>query len=143
MNRSTKLNTVEQLEQLVQLESNRRFKLKNNDEEFVYNPEKHTFSFYQFCRMHNPDRSNGSNKYKIHEMRKLIFDEQYNLIYKKEALIDSVKLQKFISNAPNNKYTLYETYEIGLIDMPSDLELHTANSHILNGSPYMDGFDEI
>lgn len=139
-----KLNNIEEL---LEREKVRRFKLVPQEEEFVYQPEKKKFTFYQFCRMHNPDRTSSyaeSNKGKmnIHEMRKLILDEEYQVISKKEALISASKLEKFIKNSPDHKYTLYETYEISDVDMPSDLELFTANSHILSGSSHVEGMQE-
>lgn len=126
-------------------ENRRRFKLVPQDDEFVYQPLKQNFSFYQFCRMHNPDRSKRIKlergiKVKVHEMRKLVYDEEYNLLKESTALITSDKLQNFIKVTQDHKYTLYETYEIESIDYPSDLELYTANSQILNGSTYLEGY---
>lgn len=138
-----KTQKVNNIDDLLEREKVRRFQLSPQEEEFVYQPEKRIFTFYQFCRMHNPDRTekNGGNV-KIHEMRKLIFDEEYQIISKKEALISARKLEKFINKAPDHKYTLYETYEISSVDLPSDLELYTANSNILNGDSFLPAYQE-
>lgn len=133
------------IDALAAREHTRRFKLVPQEDEFTYQPEKQNFSFYQFCRMHNPGQSQRIKekrgvKVKIHEMRKLIYDEEYNLQTEKIALITADKLENFIKAAPDHKYTLYETYEIASIDYPSDLELYTANSQILNGSSHLEGY---
>jgi hypothetical protein len=134
---------VNNIDNLLEREKVRRFKLMPQEEEFVYQPEKKKFTFYQFCRMHNPDRTKANGKkIKIHEMRKLVLDEEYQIISKKEALISAPKLEKFIKKSPDHKYTLYEIYEIASVDMPSDLELFTANSQILGGSSHVKGFQE-
>lgn len=122
-------------------ENNKRIKLVPQVDPFIYQPAKINFPFYQICRMHNPSRTAKNNGKKIHEMRKLIYDQDFQLVSKKEALIENDKLQRFIDKAPDNKYTLYETYEITSIDLPSDLELYTANSQILNGTTHMKCYD--
>jgi hypothetical protein len=141
-NTNIKTQRVNNIDTLVENERNMRFKLKGNDEKFTYQPEKKEFTFYQFCRMHNPERSARNKGRKVHEMRKLIYDEEYRVISRKEALISKDKLQKFIDNAPDHKYTLYETYEIESVDLPSDLEVYTANSNILNGDSFLPAFQE-
>lgn len=121
-----------------------KFKLGCHEEKSIYQPEKKNFSFYQFCRMHNPDRTiyHKNNKIKVHEMRKVVYDENYDIIRRKEALIKATDLKKFIDNLPENKYTIYETYEISLVDTPSDREMYTANSGILNGDSFYPAYSE-
>jgi hypothetical protein len=130
------------VDDLMERERAIRFQLKEQDEKFVYSPEKKRFTFYQFCRMHNPGRTARNNGKKVHEMRKLVYDEEFQLVSKKEALISKAKLEKFINKAPDHKYTLYESYEIESVDLPSDLELYTANSNILNGDSFLPAFQE-
>lgn len=141
-NTNVKTQKINNIDSLVERERNRRFKLKGQDEDFKYQPEKSNFTFYQFCRMHNPERTARNRGKKIHEMRKLVYDEEYHVVSRKEALISRSKLQKFIDNAPDHKYTLYETYEIESIDLPSDLEILTANSNILNGDGFLPAYQE-
>lgn len=141
-NTSTKTQKINNIESLVEKEKNMRFRLKGQEDQFMYQPEKKKFTFYQFCRMHNPGRSAKKKGHKVHEMRKLKYDEEFQLISKKEALISKEKLQKFIDNAPDHKYTLYETYEITSVDLPSDLELYTANSNILNGDSFLPAYQD-
>lgn len=141
-NTSMKTQKINNIESLVERERNMRFKLKGQEEQFIYQPEKKRFTFYQFCRMHNPGRSAKKKDRKVHEMRKLNYDEEFQLLSKKEALITKEKLQKFIDSAPDHKYTLYETYEINSVDLPSDLELYTANSNILNGDSFLPAYQD-
>lgn len=141
-NVNVKTQKSNNIDALVEKERNMRFRLKGQDEKFDYRPEKKEFSFYQFCRMHNPGRTCRNNNKKVHEMRKLIYNEEYQVLSKKEALISAAKLQKFIDKAPDHKYTLYETYEIESVDLPSDLELYTANSNILNGDSFLPAFQD-
>jgi hypothetical protein len=137
-NKSQRINN---LDALLERERSTRFVLKSQDDNFIYQPEKRRFSFYQFCRMHNPGRTARNNGKKVHEMRKLIYDEEHNILEKKEALISAKKLDKFINKIPSHKFTLYETYEISLVDIPSDLEVFTAGSAILNGDSHTTGND--
>jgi len=141
-NTNIKTQKNNNIDSLVERERNMRFKLKDQDEMFSYQPEKKEFTFYQFCRMHNPGRTAKNKGRKVHEMRKLVYNEEYDIIARKEALISKSKLQKFIDSAPEHKYTLYETYEIESVDLPSDLEIYTANSNILNGDGFLPAFQE-
>jgi hypothetical protein len=137
-----KSQRINNIEILAERENVKRFKLRAQEDPFVYKPEQMEFSFYQFCRMHNPDRTAKNKNIKVHEMRKLMYDEEFQLKSNKHAMISAYKLEKFINKAPDHKYTLYETYEISSVDLPSDLELYTANSQILNNSAHIEGIRE-
>jgi len=130
---------VNNLDALFDREKVTRFTLAAQEEKFVYRPEKKLVSFYQFCRMHNPKRSTSTQK--IHEMRKIVYDEEHTIVKSTEALISAPKLKKFIKSTPAHKFTLYETFDIKLIDTPSDLEVYTACSAILNGDSFLAGYD--
>jgi hypothetical protein len=121
-NTNIKTHRVNNIDSLLEKEKNMRFQLRGQKDDFTYQPESKRFTFYQFCRMYNPGRTARNRGKKVHEMRKLVYDEDYQLVSKKEAIISKAKLQKFIDNAPDHKYTLYETYEIESVDLPSDLE---------------------
>jgi len=137
-NRSQRINN---LDALFDREKVTRFALAAQEEKFVYRPEKKLVSFYQFCRMHNPKRSTSVSTQKIHEMRKIVYNEEHQIVKSTEALISAPKLKKFIKSTPAHKFTLYETFDIKLIDMPSDLEVYTACSAILNGDSFLAGYD--
>lgn len=129
------------LESRINREKNIRFRLKEQKDKFTYQPEKILFPFYQICRMHHPERTELTGK-KVHEMRKIIYDEDFNPVSVKQAIISANRLQKFIDTAPENKYTLYETYEVIDIPPPTDLEIHTASSKILNGDSFLPAYQE-
>lgn len=74
-------------------------------------------------------------------MRKIVYDEEHTIVKSTEALISAPKLKKFIKSTPAHKFTLYETFDIKLIDTPSDLEVYTACSAILNGDSFLAGYD--
>ena len=143
-----KTQRINNIDALIEREKTQRFQLKTQDDDFIYQPEKKRFSFYQFCRLANPGKTQeAKRKYKhfsddIHEFRKLVFNEEYEIVSQKEALISYSKLKKFIDKTPDHKYALYETYEIKFIDRPSDLEIYTANSDILNGNSFLPAYQE-
>lgn len=100
-----------------------RFRLKTNENEFDYKPEKKKFNFYQICQFDMDDK---------HLIRKLVYDQNLNLIRKKEVKIKKEKLKKFIKETNDNRYILYPTYNFDGITLPVESDILLASSQILN-----------
>jgi hypothetical protein len=100
-----------------------KYRIKTNDDDYEYNPEKRKFNFYQICRFEIDDK---------HLIRKLVYDQNLNLLRNKKAKIKKEKLKTFIKNTNDNKYILYPTYNFDGIDLPSDTDVLLASSQILN-----------
>lgn len=107
------------------LENDKRmeFRLKEQEEEFVYQPESRQFSFYQIC-MYSVDK-----KYHV---RKIIYDEYGDMVKSKEDKLKKSKLDKFLKKCPEYKYTIYPAYNLDIVGLPQPNEILTAKSQILN-----------
>lgn len=101
-----------------------RLKLKLHEEQFVYKPDETTFTFYQICSYPSKDKK--------HQIRKLFYDQDFKLLDKRESKIKKNKLDKFLKGADEHKYELIPTYEIDIVPLPSEAELMTVNSKLLN-----------
>lgn len=101
------------------------FSKKTQDEEFVYSPNKFTDSFYQFCQIKNP-------KSGLYSTRKIIFNELFNIIqvYQKEYDINMIK--QYMRNTKSNKYKIYPTDNIELVDLPNGNDLIQSRSEMIN-----------
>jgi hypothetical protein len=107
------------------LETDRKlsFRLKEQDEDFVYNPEKRKFTFYQICQFAVD---------KQYHIRKIIYDEMGEMISHKEAKLKKIKLEKFLKGSPKYKYTLYPAYNLDIVGYPQSNEVLMAKSQLLN-----------
>jgi hypothetical protein len=113
----------EKLEEALKNEDKMRFRLKVQEKEVVYNPDKRVFSFYQICKY---------DVNKKHHIRKLKYNEYCELIEYKESEIKKDKLNKFLNSCSNFKYSIYPCYNLDVIGFPDDNEILTAQSQILN-----------
>lgn len=100
-----------------------RFRLKEQEEDFIYKPNERQFTFYQICQF------KINNRYLV---RKITYNEYGEIIKYKTAKLKRDKLDKFIKKCPEYKYTIYATYDLENIGFPNDLEIHTTQSRILN-----------
>lgn len=87
-----------------------KFKIKENHEELLYTPKKFVDTYYQICQF-----KNNKNKY---ETRKIYFNEAFDIVNVVENEHDKNILDKFISNANQNKFKIYPTTNIKFIDYP-------------------------
>ena len=107
------------------LETDRKlsFRLKEQDEEFVYNPDKMEFTFYQICQFAVD---------KQYHIRKIIYNELGEMVRYKEAKLKKNRLEKFLKGSPKYKYTLYPAYNLDIVGYPKSDEILMAKSQILN-----------
>ena len=98
---------------------------KTSVDEFKYKPKKIITSYYQICQFPDPTT-------KQYSVRKLFFDEHWAVLktYEKSYKLD--KLKKFIANTKDNKYHIYSTYDLELIDLPNQTSIMQANSPLIN-----------
>jgi hypothetical protein len=100
-----------------------RFRLETQKEDFIYKPDERQFSFYQICQFPIDKR------YKV---RKLIYNENCDVMYHREKNMKKTILDKFLKKCPDFKYTIYPTYDLDVVGFPDPNEILTAQSQILN-----------
>lgn len=101
-----------------------KFRLKEQGNNINYKPISREYSFYQICTF--------SRDNKKHVVRKLYYDEHGNVIRYNEEMIKKTILNKFLRRCPENKYTIYPTYDLDGVGMPQSNEIELAMSQILN-----------
>lgn len=120
------LNNLEKtqlLDDQLETETKRRLQLGVQKEDFIYQPDKRQFSFYQICQFAI------DKQYKV---RKVIYDESGEMLNCTEKYIKRDILNKFIKKCPKFKYTIYPAYDLDIVGYPDSYEILTAQSHILN-----------
>jgi hypothetical protein len=97
---------------------------RNKDPDMVYKPQPVEFTFYQFCQFPNP----LNKKYGV---RRLKFNENFEIIDVKEKDYVKKKIDKFIERIPENKYSFYPTHTIKMVAYPNPDKIIGANSELL------------
>lgn len=98
---------------------------KNKDPEMVYNPPEKVFSFYQICLFPIPNTDQVS-------VRKLKYNQDFDLVSKREKTYNKKKIDKFVKSIPINRYKLYSTYDLSILDYPGPELILNANSDLLS-----------
>lgn len=102
---------------------NFKFKSYKKTDGQYYKPSKCTFSFYQICKFPI------NNKYNV---RKIVYNELCIIISHKVGTFNKQILDNFINKTSPIKYALYPTYDFKFVDMPTDNDILTLKSQILN-----------
>lgn len=98
----------------------------NEIDDLTFKPEKSRNTFYQICQFKNPYTE-------LYGTRKVIFNENYDIIQKFEKEYSIHKLRKFMKkNSEANKYRVYPVNDINYIDIPNNSDLMMANSDLIN-----------
>jgi hypothetical protein len=104
-----------------------KFKLtKNQDEDtriLTGKSDERQFSFYQICQFPMD---------KQYSVRKLIYNEEAELLRYSEKKLDKNILDRFLKNSPVHKYVIYPAYELSSIEFPNAGDVLMARSQILN-----------
>lgn len=108
------------------------FKFVSKSDEMLYNPKKELTSFYQICGF-----SCGDN---LHTVRKVIIDELGNVVNMMEKNYKKKKLDKFMENVQPNKYNVYSTHDISLINPPDPGDILASKSSLINNNNDYSGF---
>ncbi len=114
---------IQLLDDRLETETKKRFQLGVQKEDFIYQPNKRQFTFYQICQFAI------DKQYKV---RKVIFNESGEMMDYTEKYIKKDILNKFIKKCPKFKYTIYPAYDLDIVGFPDPYEILTAQSHILN-----------
>ena len=108
---------------VIDREDKLRFRLQTQEEEFIFKPDERQFSFYQICSF------SVDKKYKV---RKVIYNENGEMITHREKRLKKDILDKFLKKCPEYKYTIYPTYDLDVVGFPEDGEILILKSSILN-----------
>ena len=114
---------MDKIDDSIKTDNKIRFRLESKDDNFVYKPEERLFSFYQICQFPID---------KKYHVRKLIYNEQYDLVKEKETHLKKEKLEKFLKKCYKCKYTIYPAYNLDVVGYPQSDEILTSQSQILN-----------
>ena len=121
--RFNNLQKTQILDEQLEAETAKRFRLGVQKEDFIYQPNSRQFSFYQICQFAI------DQKYKV---RKVIFNELGEMLSYTEKYIEKNVLNNFVKKCPKFKYTIYPAYDLDIVGFPDSYEILTAQSHILN-----------
>ena len=102
-----------------------RFNFTDTHDDMKYNPKKKTFSYYQICSLVNPKTGK-------HPVRKFIYNELNEIQDVLEKDYAKKRLDKFIEATPKNKFRIYPTNDLALLNRPSSDEILSAQSELLN-----------
>lgn len=95
-------------------------------EDMIYCPKKKLGTYYQICKFKNV----YTKKY---ETRKVIFNEKGEILKIYEREYPYKILKNFIKHHRKNKYQIYNTHSIELIDLPNGADFVCCQSDLLNG----------
>jgi hypothetical protein len=90
-----------------------------------YRPNRFQDTFYQICQFKN-------EKTKMHITRKIIYNENYDIIKIFEKQYDSKKINKFLNSVNPNKVKIYPVYDIKIVGLPTSSELLNSHSELSN-----------
>lgn len=115
-----------------------KYKFYSNKTEGLYNisNKTKTFVFYQFCLFIN-------DKYERYNIRKIIYDNSFNILNVREFMIPKDDYIKLIEILPKHKYMTYSTFNLSTIDVPCEGELMMATSELLSNEINYYGYANI
>ena len=105
--------------------SEKKYVFKSTNYEYDYNPPKQIHKFYQICLFKNK----YSNK---HDVRILFINELGEITETQTTSISERQLNKFIKSHRDNKYKLYSTYDLNIVDVPNPADILQLQSPLLN-----------
>lgn len=111
----------------------RKYVFKSTDCEYEYKPPKGQFKFYQICLYANPYT-------KKRNVRKIVVNEMGNIIDISERDITDRQFNHFIKTQRDNRYKLYSTYDLSLIDLPNPGDILQTQSELLNNDNVQYGY---
>jgi hypothetical protein len=103
----------------------RNIKFVKENESLQYSPPPLSDSYYQICGIKNRDTN-------MYETRKIVFNENNDILKIYEREYSGKYLKRFIKNANQNKYKIYPTDSIKNLDVPSKNDMMLVNSDLLN-----------
>jgi len=79
----------------------------------------------------------------MYETRKIVFDEEYEIIGVFEKQYDSKTIKKFINGAQVNKYKMYPVSTISCVAYPNKSDMTQARSALINNDGAYAGWQNI
>jgi hypothetical protein len=104
---------------------NKKFSFVKTFDENEKTKEKNTF--YQLCQFKDPI----TKKYKT---RKIIFDENFNILKMFEREYSYDELNIFIKHHRQNKFKMYPSTDINCIELPEITDIMSSKSELLNNN---------
>lgn len=99
-----------------------------------YKPSQIKNSYYQICQFKNPSTN-------LYETRKVIFNENYEIIKSYERSYEKDYLEKFMKTNKETKYKIYPVSYIKYVSYPNSAELHISHSSLVNNDNFNDFFE--
>lgn len=90
---------------------------------YEYNPQNSINTYYQICQFKNPKG--------LYETRKILFDENFNIVQTFERSYKKDLLDKFIQNTKPNKFKMFAVPKIEYVALPTSHELMESQSQLL------------
>jgi hypothetical protein len=104
--------------------SNIKFIKPNSD--MIYNPDKRIDTFYQICKFKNVN--------KMHEVRKIFFNQLGNVLKTSEKQYDANKIKSFIKTYGQNKYKIYSVSSLSYLETANANDMTEVQSELLNNN---------
>lgn len=99
--------------------------VSNSKSNLTYNPIQRIETFYQICQFRNP-------KTKLYDSRKIIFNQDGEIIKTFERKYYRDELERFIKSNKHNKYKIYPVYNISYIEYPNSNDIINVMSNLTN-----------
>lgn len=117
----------------MQQDKHRKYVFKSTDCEYAYNPKKALFKFYQICVYVNPHTHKR-------DVRKIEINEMGSIVKISDTSITDDQFKYFIKTHRENKYKLYSTYDLSLVDLPNPGNILQSQSELLNNDNITYGY---
>ncbi len=104
-------------------------------ENLEYSPDKFCDSFYQICQFKKEkesDKESNKNKDDTYMTRKVIFDQNFNVVKISEKSYDKKILNNFLKKANPNKYKIYPVNNLLYLELPNRCDFINVRSELSN-----------
>ena len=97
---------------------------RNREHDMLYKPKPVLYTYYQICQFCIPNT-------KDYMVRRLKINQNYEFVDIKEKNYNKKKIEKFVEQTPQNKFSTYPTYNIKTVGYPDPNQIICANSDLL------------
>lgn len=99
-------------------------------------PQTQIHTYYQICQF--------KNKFtKKYECRKIIFNEQNEILKIFEREYDHQEISSFVKHHRENKFKMYPTNDISSVELPSTTDIICCQSELLNNNNNEYGYQQL
>ena len=107
--------------------SQAKIRFKKVDEDMVYKPKQRIDTYYQICQFKNQ----FTKKYGT---RKVVFNELGEILKVYEKEYSTKKLESFMKHHRKNKYKIFPTNDINIVDLPNGADIICSCSELINNT---------